>query len=404
MPASLKRTYKEAIDMNSAVHGNKQIFISDIHMGDERSMNPSGQHPHPYCWLQSNIANLAKFLKEKSLAQDVGRVAILGDLFDQWVIPTDLDPLTKLDAIRNNPANGGIIQNLKELADSRKLVYVPGNHDMSASPKDIPDTKAFINATFPGIDFICEDERPFGVYRPDKLKLAAEHGNMYCLFNAPDAWTDPHSCLPLGYFISRLVAYKVSHTGRPENYLDILRRFIDEFKLRDDFIYDLLIAVAEDAGLDESAELKMADISGFPPAIRIDEVASKYMGLMRDWDNDRIDAAVAVDGDLAGLQAAAYRVYLGPGTDPDINIVIFGHTHAWKDEDPYPFLGGSDQEDGPALPSRPCKAIYANSGTWIDSKPCTYVETEADEESQRHYVRVKSYPGNRLLQELFVTL
>jgi len=389
--------------MTSAPSPDKRIFINDIHMGDERSMKPSPQHSYPYGWLNRNIIKLTNFLRNQLDAQDVGQVVILGDLFDQWIIPTDFDPLERLDGICSNPANKGIINNLKALAGRSKLSYVPGNHDMSACPKDIPIVKEFIKATLPGINFICKDDQPTGVYREGKL--VAEHGNMYCLFNAPDTWTNPDLFLPLGYFISRVVAYKVAQTGQPENYLDVLCKFILKFKSKPNFIHDLFLAVAEDAGLNQNDKIDMGNISGFGPVITIDEVANKYMHLIQNWDNthDKIDSMGAIEGDSLGLLWAAYKVYLS--TDPDINIVIFGHTHAWKNEDPYPFLDENDQENDSSFPSQPCKAIYANCGTWIDSTNlCTYVETEADEDNQRHYVRVKSYPRNQLLQELFVTL
>jgi len=389
--------------MTSAPSPDKRIFINDIHMGDERSMKPSPQHSYPYGWLNRNIIKLTNFLRNQLDAQDVGQVVILGDLFDQWVIPTDFDPLERLDGICSNAANKGIINNLKALAGRSKLSYVPGNHDMSACPKDIPIVKEFIKATLPGINFICKDDQPTGVYREGKL--VAEHGNMYCLFNAPDTWTNPDLFLPLGYFISRVVAYKVAQTGQPENYLDVLCKFILKFKSKPNFIHDLFLAVAEDAGLNQNDKIDMGNISGFGPVITIDEVANKYMQLIQNWNNthDKIDSMGAIEGDSLGLLWAAYKVYLS--TDPDINIVIFGHTHAWKNEDPYPFLDENDQENDSSFPSQPCKAIYANCGTWIDSiNLCTYVETEADEDNQRHYVRVKSYPRNQLLQELFVTL
>ena len=108
----------------------------------------------PYGWLRGkNIDYLTDFLKEKFEAQDVVQVVILGDLFDQWVIPTDSDPLARLDSICSNPKNKGIIDNLKTLAAGSKLSYVPGNHDMSTCLKDIDNVKDFINATFPGINF-----------------------------------------------------------------------------------------------------------------------------------------------------------------------------------------------------------------------------------------------------------
>lgn len=264
--------------MPPTVRGNKEIFISDIHMGDQRSMAASPLHPHPYGWLRKNIANLTNFLSEQLKAQDVGRVVILGDLFDQWVIPTDLEPLATLDRICSNSDNSGIIDNLKALAGSSKLSYLPGNHDMSACRKDIAATKEFINSTFPGINFICDDNQPTGVYRAEKL--VAEHGNMYCLFNAPDTWTNPDSSfLPLGYFISRLVAYKMAQTGQSEDYLDILRKYIHEHEVKPNFIYDLFLAVADDAELDETKNIDMENISGFGPAITINEVANKYRNL-----------------------------------------------------------------------------------------------------------------------------
>jgi len=277
---------------------------------------------------------------------------------------------------------------------------------MSACRKDIPVTKEFINATFPGINFICEDDRPTGTYRPEKLKLVAEHGNMYCLFNAPDTWTASGSFLPLGYFISRLVAYKVHKTGNPENSLDILFKFIHELGAKPDLMDDFFLAVADDAGLNKIDKIKMTGITGYGAPVTVGQVSSKYKQLMRYWDenNVMIGSHVAMMADAGYLLWPAYRLYLGPDTSPDINIVIFGHTHTWKNEDPYPSLDETAEEADPSSPPQPCKTIYANSGTWIDHKLCTYVETEVDQDKQLHYVRVKSYPRDQLLQELFVTL
>ena len=384
--------------MTSTLAGNKRIFISDIHMGDQRSMTGH----FPYGWLRENIRPLNDFLtglSDQIEAEDVGQVVILGDLFDQWVIPTDLDPLPGLKDICDNPANEGMIHNLQKLANSRKLTYVPGNHDMSPSQKDIPAVKEFVEGTFPGINF-----KSTGFYTEGNL--VAEHGNMYCLFNAPDTWTSPDSFLPLGYFISRVAAYKMEHTGQSENYFhnfwNKIKDFIHEYERNPNLIYDFFLDVAHDAGLEDSDEIKMKNITGFPPVITISDVANRYIQLKRDWDNnhDKIGSGTAFLGDSPfGLSRAAFTVYLQTSTD--INIVIFGHTHSWENEDVYPSLDENDQENG--LP-HPSKAIYANSGTWIDHKPCTYIETQADAQTQLHYVRVKEYPGNKLLQERFVNL
>jgi UDP-2,3-diacylglucosamine pyrophosphatase LpxH len=112
--------------VTSTPGGSRRIFISDIHMGDERSMKPVAPHSYSYGWLQKNITKLPNFLYDQLHAQDVGQVVILGDLFDQWVIPTDFDPLPRLDDICNNPANQGIIDNLKESARSSRLSLCTG--------------------------------------------------------------------------------------------------------------------------------------------------------------------------------------------------------------------------------------------------------------------------------------
>lgn len=384
--------------MNSTSANGKRIFISDIHMGPEGKVSP---YPHHYGWLRDNITPLANFLNDQLKAEDLGQVVILGDLFDQWVIPTDLDPLPGLKDICDNLLNKDVIDGLQRLAGGGKLSYVPGNHDMSPCPEDMTFMKEFLEARFSGINLICEEDQPIGVYRDGDL--VAEHGNRYCLFNAPDLWTDPaNSFLPLGYFISRVVAYEVARTGHRENYWDIFCKFEEESRDNPNFISDVFLAIADDAELKESDKINMGNIGGFGPWITIGEVASRYMSLKENWDkgDHKIGSTLAMLGDCPlGLLDAAYKVYLGPDTDENIKIVIFGHTHTRENESSDPL---DECEDDP---SQPCKAIYANSGAWVDSADsCTYVETQIDEGSQRHYVRVKSYPENELMRQLFVAL
>ena len=57
----------------------KRVFISDIHLGDERSMTTA----NPYCWFNKNIPILAQFLNDQLKSPDVKEVIILGDLFDE---------------------------------------------------------------------------------------------------------------------------------------------------------------------------------------------------------------------------------------------------------------------------------------------------------------------------------
>ncbi len=377
-----------------AAAGTKKIFISDIHLGDARSFAGT----YPYGWFRTNIPHLASFLTEQFNAPDVAEVVILGDLFDEWVVPTGEEALNSFQAICDNPANSGVMGALRQLAARGILTYLPGNHDMALSTAELAGTQKFIEDAFPGISYSSDPNLPHGVYRHGKL--VAEHGNRYALFNASDTWTNPPSFLPLGYFLSRLVAYKVSQTGTEEDFHDILRRFVKELIDSPNFVKDLFFAVAGDAGLDKDSKINMNGIPGFPDTVGA--VCSLYENLIENWQQQRLDLdwRAALLGDVGELYPAAIHAYLSIfGSDQ--NIVIFGHTHKAELRES-PIL-----EMAPAVTSihfdLPSRSIYANCGTWVDSAPyCTYLETEEDAAARRHYVRLLTYPGKTLLRQAFV--
>lgn len=376
--------------------GNKKIFISDIHMGDARSF----AEPHPYGWFRHNIQNLADFLTEQLNAPQVEEVVILGDLFDAWVVPTDEDPLLSVQAICANPNNSPVIKALQELAARHRLTYVPGNHDLTMSSTDLAGTQKILEDTFPGIRFNADPNLPHGVYRSGRL--VAEHGNRYALFNAADTWTTSPSFLPIGYFLSRLVAYKVSKTGTQEDFHEILRRFVRELKDGLNFIHDLFMAVARDAGLQKTDPINMNGIAGFPGTVGA--MAAHYEHLIKNWQQARtdLDWKMALIGDVKELYPAAAFVYFSL-FGADQNIVIFGHTHKADLKKSYLLEVAPTVKD--IHLDLPCRSIYANCGAWSDEAPyCTFVETQGDVASKRHYVRVLTYPAKILLQEAFVQL
>lgn len=367
----------------------KRIFISDIHMGNQRSMEGT----NPYCWFKKNVEILASFLDEQLRSADVKEVVILGDLFDQWVIPTNVAPLNSYADICSNPVNAPVIKMLQDLAGSKevKLSYVPGNHDMSMNAGGIPATKQFLDATFPGIRFFCNSNVPLGTYSVGTL--AAEHGDRYCLFNAPDTWTAQNTFLPLGYFISRMVAYKFSTKGMQEDYRVILEKFLKDFLKRPDFIEDLLAAIARDAGLTPDSKLKLQGIPGFnTAAYSVGDIGKRYQYLSKNWDNTpgHIDLPTAIIGDIGTLSFAASKAYFHQ-MQSNVDIVIFGHTHIpTMTKIPFNVLDPEQScEDGKVA----CRQIYANCGAWVDTakEGCTYVETEEAAGAKRHYVRIKKY-------------
>ena len=378
----------------------KRIFISDIHLGDSKSVSA----PYPYGWFKDNIPVLAEFLDDQLNATDVKEVVILGDLFDTWVVPVNYVPLTSFANIRSNPANKPVINKLRALAASSavKLAYVPGNHDMGMDVGGILRIKKFMETTFPGIRFFCNSAIPWGTYAVGTL--AAEHGNRYCLFNSPDLWTAKDTFLPLGYFISRVVAYKVLQTGTPENSHDVLVRFLKDFIEHPDFVEDMFKAIAEDAGLTSDDIVKLKAVPGFPDTMTVDAIGKRFSNLLQHWANTpgNINVPAAIIGDLENLSPAASLAYFDH-FGSNVNIVIFGHTHVPL-MDPRELEPSANKAAHPS--DEPWNYIYVNCGSWIDKSAygCTYVETEEDAKARLHYVRLKSYPSNTVIREGFVRL
>ncbi len=373
--------------------GAKRIFISDVHMGDERSLAA----PHSYVWFRKNVSRLADFLDELLKAPDVEELIILGDLFDLWIIPANYSPITKLENVCSSEMYQPVIEKLKALAETGiKLTYVPGNHDMALSPAKMPETKQFLEDYFNGMNYLCEETMPLGTYRNGTI--AAEHGNRYCLFNAPDKVSNSGvSFLPLGYFISRLDAYKVCEKGHACGFFDTLVKFVEEF-LRGNthFVEDVFLATADDSGLGDGT-IEAAGLPGYGNWIPVGDIAVRFRQIAGHWGQvpgtKNVDAFIAAKSDAFGLFSAAKATYFQD--NPEFKVVIFGHTHTAELQPDYENPGNPNYIVDPDV--TPCRTIYANSGAWTDDAKygCTYVETEED--GSRLYVKVKTYPGNNIL-------
>ncbi len=380
--------------------GPKRIFISDIHMGDSRGF----QGTNPYGWFGKNVTALEAFLKKVPLDKDVKEMIILGDFFDRWVVPAHMSPVNSVESIFE--ANRPVIDALNDLtAKGIGLTYVPGNHDMCMSASEVGSMTKSLQQAFPRIEYLCDGSLT-GKYEKDSL--TAEHGHRYCLFNAPDydTWADKGSCLPLGYFISRFVASKWYDQGEKEDVLGILKKFVHGIERGEDFIYNLVKSIAHDCGLEMTDQVNMDGVKDFYETLDIETIAQRYGKLTKNWERRRENTmnvdwftAACEDGD-GDLRPAIDEIYFA-SLRPVRKIVIFGHTHQWTP--PYQSLHYSGGIPSHANPHEPYKAIYVNSGTWVDSSGlCTYVETQEDQGYPRHYVRVKEYPTGRILSEGFV--
>jgi len=146
--------YDLSLRLTSELGDNKTItiVISDIHLGDQRSIDKK------YGWFNKNSTILVNFLNHLRQRLDVKELVIAGDLFDEWVTPVDyytFDGATQSGFVdKIAAANMPVIEALNSIIKEGniKVTYVPGNHDMLVESTDI-------QRIFPGISQpgMCRD-------------------------------------------------------------------------------------------------------------------------------------------------------------------------------------------------------------------------------------------------------
>ncbi|MCK5056890.1 MAG: metallophosphoesterase [Candidatus Aminicenantes bacterium] len=382
----------------------KRVFISDIHLGDKRS-TISGDPPPPYAYgwfLDKDQPNqhrpemLADLLKNYILTDaTIDEVIILGDLFDEWVVPANKSPFesppeNQFAAIANASQNKPVIENLKILAKTGKLTYVTGNHDFLGTKEP---GKEIIKNIFPGIRYI--GSQGVGAYKTDD-GILAEHGHRYTLFNAP--WIDgtgfTASMLPFGFYITRLNVQFEAQKGREYGFFDflwdaIIKRYTSAFNEEkaasiaeeiDKIIIDTFeIFHSNEIFAGQDGE-KMDGLDGIPGLVKWEEIEDHFVRIFSDWEKLHPDcgsAYHALINNLFKLKSAVEFVLKKekPG------ILLFGHTHHWK-------FQIHEFGKGPQ--------IYVNTGAWINKRDCTFVRTEFDPDSREHTVGVWRYKDKKI--------
>jgi len=200
----------------------------------------------------------------------------------------------------------------------------------------------------------------------------AEHGHRYCLFNAPDTWSRTGSHLPMGYFISRLAASKAASTGEVTTTPDLLNIFIKHPGVAGDIFDDAAViavfnAIALWSGNLPWDKFSMNQLDGYDTDPSVENVAFTYDTIFSDWTirQNRVSQDEAVLDDLGSLTSAADLIFEMPDSLKDMypfkpRIILFGHTHQAAFQCTAAYVD----------------TIYANTGTWIDSKPMTWVEIQ----------------------------
>ncbi len=391
---------------SSPAERNTLIFISDLHM----NVNAN------YSWLVDHADDLAQFLNEVNARDDVAELVILGDLLDDWVSPVKNSPQAFADILAASN-NAGIVAALNAVCGNPNIevTYVTGNHDMLSFENQ---NQAIIANAFPGMNIVSESPG-LGAYTKDDV-IWAEHGHRYCLFNAPDTWSRPGSHLPMGYFISRLAASKAASTGQVVTTPDLLDIFVKSPSERDkylkqphrsrkrngkagDIFDDAVIiavfnAIAAWSGNGPLDQFIMNYLDGYTTNPSVEDVAFTYDTIFSDWTTrqNRVSQVEAVWDDLGSLSSAANLIFEMPDSLKDKypfkpRIILFGHTHEAAFE-----YHVSDVD-----------TIYANTGTWIDSKPMTWAEIQitAGNQGQTLYeVSLWFYGENTPRQEATVAV
>ena len=365
--------------------------ISDIHLNDLRAQ------AYGHSWFIENKSLLLNYLDYLiAHAKRYRELVLLGDVFDEYVTPAPLltfadisgNPMSESDYIRSIAEhNQPVIDRLKAVQDAGiTLVYVPGNHDMGA-------TEADIRAIFGDRVVQARDVAGLGTYIPDYApSVVMEHSHRYDVMCAPDPLSNigidsvsaDNAFLPAGYFTTRIGAtyavygrkktdlsyYNLSasdltntrKSGTDAGNRSILKAVWSVVSIAKPL--DNLSSTPMPTGLNGlTADYTLYDYSFLGKA---NPLLYSTMYKQSEWEQrlERnhapkdfpfvLGAVFCEVPDIHYLTAvAAY------GDDADKRVVVFGHTHQ------------------PELSIRRAKGaahsfVYANSGSWVDKKACTY--------------------------------
>ena len=400
----------------------KRVFISDLHMGTAESVGGE----KPYGWLLPPRAKLlAEFLEGLAKDQTLAELVIVGDLFDEWVVPYSTSPVpvngspyaNQFARIAEARQNAPIIKTLVCLTriEGVTVTYVPGNHDMLIEGGILTDL-------IPGIQAVIAGPGR-GVHIAGNV--AAEHGSLYCLFNAPDEYDNPGHCLPLGFFIARTQAEGVvtDHPLNRKRFLEAILESIPKI-IHGEPVAGALFESLVDEVKSQKKSMKMNGMDGYQGELELSLIASIFADLCSKWHTNmpgNVPTVVAALGDAGNLFPAVLEQYVLPYVRhrETENIVVLGHTHVWEVRGISFSLERTAADilsifenlreghikkaveilDAIADPGPDAESdfVYANTGTWIDGDsgggkpPATFVVI--DEADERRTVEARSYAG-----------
>lgn len=371
-PASTDGSVKEStvdVPWETSATADKIVVVSDLHFGaDDR-----------FAQTVSDRSLFVEFIDTLIGAGDVRELVIAGDFLDEWIVPlsypahSDSDGLYQQCISNNQQVFDGLG---KAIESGIKVVYVPGNHDMTLSEEVLADE-------LPNM-VQARDAAGLGVHvTGDRNEIAIEHCHRYDVYSAPDTVsnrdiaTGGDTMLPPGYFYAQL-GTEWAAEGKPSNTVDYPK--IEQVPPSSDVDQTgaylhyhvmtsiLLTKYTPSLAFDEKVFQATFDGLEGPyseydlcPRLMEDGTISAptlYKNFQRTWDERQdvnevqvklpfIEAAMGTSS-IEYFRNQAIRQYL-ENPDNDIEVVVFGHTHV---PDFY------DLGDG---------RYYVNDGTWIDT-------------------------------------
>ncbi len=384
---------------------NKIIIISDVHIGSNERTNwyqDSVHRPYLECAL--------KYIRDNS--EDVQELILLGDLVDQWMYVSDMEPPSFEKIKAQNPyifggkledgtvVTGALVDTVNALGDGR-TVFLNGNHDMMISPEEIRSISPKIKAA--GIVY----EPPGG-----KGQVVCTHGHIYSIFCAPDVLEYPSGLkgLPLGHFVSRFAsrwclqklekdyqsddtAANMPDTGNPngalfdaEEGLAIIKDILEWLEKQSDLSLSKLVM---DGLLKATGNVDKEIILSNGNRIHAADVPKIYHKVYADYPKSTGLKKIhfgefAAEFALGETDASGSLSHFAAELAETYRIVALGHTHVPVDKDDHFIVFGD--------------ALYANSGFVCpsipdmmkkDGKVPSFTEIEIDEENRKFIVSIK---------------
>lgn len=362
---------------------NRLVFLSDIHIGSNASTN----------WYQRDVHEpmlVAIFDYIRANAANIAEVVLLGDVLDQWTYVPEVKPPSIEKIAEANPAifgkDGAIAKAARAMPG--RITYMPGNHDMGFTGEAL---SGFTGEPIRNIATLT--------YEPEagKGQVVCTHGHIYSIFNAPDFRGDAKQGLPLGHFITRLVALsawrkltgdqtvaELSESGDPTATAllgDALKAILESFVTGNASLAGVIMETLLDA-VNQSKNLSFSMLDG--SHITAEQVIQKYADL-----HERYGYGSAYPRNIYGrdptnsaLLESDARNTLGHFAEilsSNYPVIVMGHTHAPDEERHDPIFGKEH--------------IYINSGFNCPSKPdiaaqnstgrATFAEVTVDDGSKK---------------------